>query len=199
MRELRIYLCALALGCSGAAGAEEPPPSEEEIGQVQTYLTPEEARHKIFPAAASFARQVKPIPAAVKEELADELGRAFAEDSLEVYIALDQRQGVLGYAVVSEEIGKFRPITFMVGVAPDFTVREVAVLVFRESRGSEVRRSRFLSQYRGKSPRDPVRLNRDIINISGATLSVRALNFGVKKVLILLQAMYGPPQTGARR
>ncbi|MBI2506398.1 MAG: FMN-binding protein [Candidatus Latescibacteria bacterium] len=196
---MRIYLCVLALGCSGTLSAEEPRPSEEEIGQVQTYLTPEEARRQVFPEAAAFVRQVQPLTPQMKAAAADELGRAFAEDSLEVYIALDQDQGLLGYAVVSEEIGKFRPITFMVGVAPDLSVRGVAVLVFRESRGSEVRRSRFLSQYRGKSPRDPVRLNRDIVNISGATLSVRALNFGVKKVLILLQAMYGPPPTGARR
>jgi Na+-translocating ferredoxin:NAD+ oxidoreductase RnfG subunit len=179
----------------GMAAAQEPSPSEEEIGQVQTYLTPEEARQRIFPEATSFARQVKPIPAAAKEELAHRLGRAFAEDSLEVYIAFGQDRQLLGYAVISDEIGKYRPITFMVGITPDFTVREVAVLVFRESRGGEVRRPRFLSQYRGKSARDPLRLNRDIVNISGATLSVRALNFGVKKVLVLVQALYGqgPP------
>lgn len=187
---LRLVWFLALLG--GGAAAQEPSPTEEGIGEVQTFLTSEEARRRIFPEAMAFARESKPIPAPLKEELAGKLGRAFAEDSLEVYIALGQGQVLLGYAVVSEELGMYRPITFMVGVAPDFTVREVAVLVYRESRGGEVRRARFLNQYRGKSAREPLRLNRDIINITGATLSVRALNFGVKKVLALVQALYGP-------
>ena len=60
-------------------------------------------------------------------------------------------------------------------------------------RKSEVRRSRFLRQYRGKSSADPIRINRDIINITGATLSVRALNTGIKKQLVLVEAFYGQP------
>ena len=50
-------------------------------------------------------------------------------------------------------------------------MRGVEVLVYRESRGSEVRRSRFLRQYRGKDAGDPVRTNRDIINVAGHRLS----------------------------
>ena len=45
---------------------------------------------------------------------------------------------------------------------------------FREARGSEVRTKRFNVQYEGKSVLDPVRINKDIINISGATMSVRS-------------------------
>ena len=92
----------------------------------------------------------------------------------------------LGYAVVAEEVGKFYPITFLVGVDTDLRVKGVRVLVYRESHGGGVRRIRYLRQYRGKSLSDPIRRHRDIINISGATLSVDALNRGVKKVLFLL-------------
>ena len=92
----------------------------------------------------------------------------------------------LGYAVVAEEVGKFYPITFLVGVDTDLSVKGVRVLVYRESHGGGVRRIRYLRQYRGKSLSDPIRRHRDIINISGATLSVDALNRGVKKVLFLL-------------
>ena len=63
-------------------------------------------------------------------------------------------------------------------------VRGVEVLVYRESRGGEVRRSRFLRQYGGKDADDAIRLNRDIINVAGATLSVRAMNRGVKAALV---------------
>ena len=66
----------------------------------------------------------------------------------------------------------------------------MAILVYRESRGGEVRRQRFLRQYRGKDGRDPIRINRDIINITGATMSVRALNTGVRKSLSLLEETF---------
>jgi hypothetical protein len=56
-----------------------------------------------------------------------------------------------------------------------------------------------LRQYRGKSSADPIRINRDIVNISGATMSVQALNFSVRKLLYLTQALYAPSSLGARR
>ena len=49
---------------------------------------------------------------------------------------------------------------------------------------------RFLKQFRGKSTNDPIRMNRDITVLSGATMSSRALTAGVKKALILVQRRY---------
>ena len=98
-------------------------------------------------------------------------------------------------AVVSEEIGKFRPITFIVGVEPDSSVRGAGVLGYRESYGAEVRKKRFLREHVWKKQSDPIRRNRDIVNISGATTSVRALNFGVRKVIALKEHFYHTPQS----
>ena len=92
----------------------------------------------------------------------------------------------LGYAIVTNELGKFYPMTFMVAVTPKLKVKGVRMLIYRETHGADVKRSRFLYQYRGKSVDDPIRINRDIISISGATLSVNAMNRGVKKVLYIL-------------
>ena len=154
------------------------------------YLSADEARHKLYPNADRFERDIRAIPTSFKTQLEERLGRRFAEDSLEVYIAFANGGDPLGYTVISEEIGKYRPMTFMVGIGTDFRVQGAAVLVYRESRGGEVRRSRFLRQYRGKSARDPIRINRDIVNITGATMSVRSLNFGIKKVLALTEFLY---------
>ena len=175
----------------GMAFGQERVPADEEIGQIQVSLTPEEGRRRLFPEAHAFVRQCRAFDPGQAAAVAGTLGRPLPADSLEVFLACDLLGGVLGYAVVAEESGKYRPITFMVGVTPQFTVREVAVMVYRESRGGEVRRGRFLSQYRGKGLRDPLQLNRDIVNISGATLSVRALNTGVRRVLLSLETLYG--------
>jgi hypothetical protein len=81
---------------------------------------------------------------------------------------------LLGHAVVVEEIGKHRPITFVVGLRPDGRVADVAVMAYREAYGGEIRSARFLSQYHDKGPADAVRPYRDIRNVAGATLSVEA-------------------------
>jgi len=167
----------------------------DEIGTVQVYLSPEEGRAKIFPAAVRFERELHRLSPAVKVDLIEQLGRNFADDSLAVDLAYGKSGALLGYAIVAEEIGKFRPITFMVGIDRQFAVLGAAVLVYRESRGGQVRQPRFLRQYTGKDLGDPIRINRDIINISGATLSVRSLNFGVRKVLAFAAHFYRAPES----
>ena len=189
-RTFRLMAAAavLALGAASLAGADA-------IGSVQVYMQPDEGRARLFPGAVHFESAVHHLSAPAKAELVEALGRSFTEDSLRVDTAYDEDGALLGYAIVSEEIGKFRPITFIVGIDPQFAVQGAAVLVYRESRGGQVRQPRFLRQYVGKDRSDPIRINRDIVNISGATLSVRALNFGVRKVLALTEHFYGAAQS----
>ena len=97
----------------------------------------------------------------------------------------------LGWAVVTEEKGRFKPITFLVHVEPDGRVKMVLVMVYRESRGDGVKRPRFLKQFRKKDVEAPLRLNRDIKMVSGATLSSRAITAGVKRVLAQVDMRYG--------
>lgn len=177
-----LLLAAVAVG--------EEMPTAAEIGSMRVYLTPEQARSKIFPKAAR--HEMATVPLARPEGRVNQID-SFAADSLQLYIAYAEDGEQRGYSVVLNEIGKYRPITFMVGVTRDFRVKDVAVLVYRESRGGEIRRERFLRQYRGKRTSDPVRINRDIINITGATLSVRALNRGVRESVHLIRQLFGPP------
>ena len=134
-------------------------------------LTREQALKEIFPEAARTDDDARPLSSAQRTRLEHDLGRRIDEDEIAVTRVFDAGGALRGYAVVSEEVGKYRPITFMVGANPDFSVRDVVVMIYRESRGGDVKRKRFLNQYRGKSVRDPLDVNRDIINISGATRS----------------------------
>ncbi|NIR61870.1 MAG: FMN-binding protein [Gammaproteobacteria bacterium] len=77
-------------------------------------------------------------------------------------------------AWVLEEIGKSEPIT--VGIAIEAgAIERIEVLVFRESRGYEVRHPFFTEQFEGATLTGEHELSRPIDGISGATLSVRAL------------------------
>lgn len=76
---------------------------------------------------------------------------------------------------VLDEIGKEMPIT--VGIAIDKgAVERVKVLVYRESRGWEVKSASFVAQFFGAKLDSNKKLDKQIDGISGATLSVRALN-----------------------
>jgi len=88
------------------------------------------------------------------------------------------------------EIGKHEYITFIVGVTPKGEVGDVAVMEYRETRGEEVKDRRFLRQFHGKKLTDPITVDRDIENYTGATLSSHAIATGVKKALVLVQAFY---------
>ena len=157
----------------------------------EVLLSPEQALREIFPEGRRFEQRSHTFDPIARNRLERTLGRPLPSSTLEVTLVADSAGAPRGYAVITEERGKYLPITFMVGVTPELRVRDVAVLVYRESRGSDVKRKRFLAQYRGKRARDPIDSNRDIINISGATISVRSMNAGVKRVLAELTEIYG--------
>jgi hypothetical protein len=77
-------------------------------------------------------------------------------------------------AWILEEIGKEKPITVGL-VVSDKGLERVKVLAFRESRGWEVRYPFFTNQFAGIKLTAERQLDHDIDGISGATLSVRAL------------------------
>ncbi len=77
-------------------------------------------------------------------------------------------------AWVLEEVGKVEPITVGIVIVKD-RIESLQVLVFRESRGWEVKHDFFARQYIGGSIADDLSLNGTIDGISGATLSVRAV------------------------
>lgn len=80
---------------------------------------------------------------------------------------------------ILNEIGKQHPITVGFSIKEN-KIQQLKVLIFRESRGGEVRHDFFTNQFKQLGSRNS-RLNKNIDGISGATLSVIAL----KKMAIL--------------
>ena len=91
-------------------------------------------------------------------------------------------------AWILDEIGKDKPITtgFVIN---NGRIERVRVLVFRESRGWEVRHSFFTDQFANAALDDDAQLDSTIVNISGATLSVRAVTKLARVALLLDQAI----------
>ena len=77
-------------------------------------------------------------------------------------------------AWILDEIGKDQPITTGV-VINTGRLEQIKVLVFRESRGWEIRHPFFTNQFKQAQLNGSRELDRNIDGISGATLSVRAM------------------------
>jgi hypothetical protein len=166
--------------------------TEQEMSMAEVYLTEEEALKLMFPKSTRIKKELLRVPTDKKMTIEERIGWKFPEDSFDVYIGETGSQ-IDGYALIQNTIGKHKPMTYMVGVDHTGHVLNVELLVFREARGSEVRTKRFNVQYEGKTVLDPVRINKDIINISGATMSVRSMTAGIKRVLVLIDEFYLKP------
>ncbi len=191
---LAVFFCVVS-----AAAAERTWDDElgryltaEELGHEELFLPVDEAVALMFPKSDRVRREALSLSPEQKAVIQDRIGWKFPEVSFEVFIG--ESNGTRdGYAVIQNTIGKHKHMTYMVGVDPRGRVSNVELLVYRESRGSEVGRKRFNYQYEGKDLSDPIRINRDIINISGATMSVRSMSAGVKRVLVLVDELYLKP------
>lgn len=94
-----------------------------------------------------------------------------------------------GYAVIDNVKGKAMPITFMVLFDASGNVIQVEVLKYREAYGGEISHPNWLSQYGGYSSSSPFKVGKDIDGISGATISVRAINSGIYKLVLTFDAI----------
>ncbi|MBX3331333.1 MAG: FMN-binding protein [Nitrospira sp.] len=166
--------------------------TDQEMNMAEVYLREEDSIKIMFPKSERIRKDVIRLGSERKSLIEERIGWKFPEESFEVYIGETGTQ-IDGYAVVQNTIGKHKPMTYMVGIDNQGFVSDIELLVFREARGSEVRQKRFNAQYEGKSVLDPVRINKDIINISGATMSVRSMSAGIKRVLVLIDECYLKP------
>lgn len=151
--------------------------------RATVYLTPEQAVKAIFP------ERPEPAAGAFKEFTLtdDERERVKAATDLRVKDA-PRRVWVAddGARVYIDSVtGKHDNITFAVGVKADGTVAGVEILEYRETYGGEIRRAEWRAQFPGKRHGDTLRLNKDIKNITGATLSCKSVTDGVKRLLAI--------------
>jgi len=91
----------------------------------------------------------------------------------------------LGYFFVDEVIGKHEYITYALGINTKGETIGIEIMSYRETHGGEVKDSNWRSKFVGKKITDPFKLDVDVPNISGATLSCRNVLDGVKRLLVL--------------
>jgi len=128
------------------------------------YLSIEEAQKQAFPSATHFTEV--------------QAGRVWKAEA---------GGHVAGFFIFDRVIGKHLYIDYAVALTPSGAVHAVEILQYRESYGGEIRSPSWLAQFVGKTSGSALKINGDIRNIGGATLSSAHITEGVKRVL----AAYG--------
>ncbi|HEY7639298.1 MAG TPA: FMN-binding protein [Steroidobacteraceae bacterium] len=150
------------------------------------YASAEDAQRELFPDATAFEPVALNLSESQLQDVARLAGPQAGHGSLKIWTA---RQGatVLGHVFVDEVIGREDFITYAVGIQADGKLLPVHVLEYRESHGGEIRNSRWLAQFAGRSSVQQLRFGTDIKNIAGATLSSEHVTAGVRRILAIRQ------------
>jgi hypothetical protein len=153
------------------------------IAQAKIYVTAEQAQKILFPN-----KQLTKAPVIITDDLQERMRVA---SSIRYPFRGDRiwRTADSGYLIIDEVVGKHEMITYAVGITPSGSVLGIEILEYVESYGYEVADASWRQQFTGKTVKDPIKLNQDIQNIGGATLSCKHLTDGVKRVLTLYDAV----------
>ena len=149
------------------------------IAHAKIYISSEQAQKILFPNQA-----LTKNPIIITDDLQEKMRAAssirYPFQGERIWRAADGSS-----LVIDEVIGKHEMITYAVALSPTGSVLGIEILEYVESYGYEVAEPQWRKQFIGKTVNDPIKLNQDIQNIGGATLSCKHLTDGVKRVTVL--------------
>jgi hypothetical protein len=146
-------------------------------GYATVYFTVEQAQAVLFPGAT-----LTPAPITLTDAQ-----RAAVEKASGVHVRNAEVHAWKvpggGWFIVDEVLGKHEFITYACGIDARGAVTDIEIMDYRETYGYQVREAGWRRQFTGKTTADPLKLDQDIKNLSGATLSSRHVTDGVKRLL----------------
>ncbi|CAN5501344.1 FMN-binding protein [soil metagenome] len=150
------------------------------------YYSVEAAQKALFPSAATFQPAALRLSAAQRDVVAERSNTRVPRNlRVHAWTAHDASGASLGSFLSDEVTGKHEMIAYAVAVSPDGHVLAIEILDYRESYGEQIRGVRWRDQFRGKTASDPLKLDKDIVNLTGATLSCSHVTEGVRRLLAI--------------
>ena len=146
------------------------------------YHSVESAQKACFPEATEFTIADVKLTKKQMKAIEKDSGVRVRLNTQRVWRA--EKKGVfLGWFIVDEVLGKHEFITWALALSADGSVKSTEVMDYRETYGYEIRNADWRAQFLGKKHGAKLKLDDDIKNISGATLSCRHITDGVKRLL----------------
>jgi len=149
------------------------------VAHAKIYVSVEQAQKILIPN-----KSLTKIPIIITDELQDKMRSA---SSIRHPFQGDRiwKTADGGWFIVDEVVGKHEMITYAVALNSSGAVTGIEILEYLESYGYEIAEVQWRKQFNGKTAADPIKLNQDIQNIGGATLSCKHITDGVKRVAVL--------------
>jgi Na+-translocating ferredoxin:NAD+ oxidoreductase RnfG subunit len=142
-----------------------------------TYLTVEQARTLMFEGSV-LTRDARTLTAEQMRAIERDSGVKVASPQINAW-----RDAAGGWFILDQVIGKHEFINFAVALDATGAVRQLEILDYHESYGAEVHLPAWRRQFVGKQHGSTLKLNDDVKNISGATLSCAHVTDGVRRLL----------------
>lgn len=148
------------------------------VAQCKIYVTVEQVQQIIFPN-----QRMTAVPMLITDDVQKKMKSASGvSEPFKGNRIYKVANG--SWLIVDEVVGKHEMITYAIGISSTGAVLGVEIMEYRESYGYQVADLGWRQQFNGKTVADPIKLNQDIQNISGATLSSKHLTDGIKRVLV---------------
>lgn len=149
------------------------------VAHAKIYVSVEETQQRIFPGQkltqnpvvvteAQFAR-MRELSSVREPFRGERVWRTAAGD----------------WFIVDEVVGKHEMVKYAIGINADGTIKQIEIMEYVESYGYEVGEASWRNQFVGKTSAATLKLNQDIKNISGATLSCKHLTDGIKRLMVM--------------
>lgn len=123
----------------------------------------------------------------VPETVNNKLKGKISEENL-LKITVDGK--VLGFAFINKAPSKTDEFDYLVLLDKELIVIKTKILIYREDYGGEIGSKRWLRQFIGKTSKDTLKYEKDIIAISGATISASSMTIAVNTFLQNLEILH---------
>jgi Na+-translocating ferredoxin:NAD+ oxidoreductase RnfG subunit len=110
--------------------------------------------------------------------------QAFYKNKL-YYWKISNNDTTIAHAFLDNVKGKSMPITFIVIMNVDGSIKNSSIIKYREAYGSEISNKCWLQQFIGKNNDSKYEIGKEIDGITGATISAHSVSKGIRKIAIL--------------
>jgi len=147
------------------------------VAYSQVYLTEEQALQAIFPGE-KFTRVTFELTSSEVDSIEKKADEKVRNKSITAWVSK-----MKNIVFIDQVLGKHEFITLAVGITSAGKVKDIEIMEYRETYGYQVHEETWKKQFEGKDATARLKLGKDIINISGATLSSAHVTDGVRRLL----------------
>jgi len=157
------------------------------FSQAGLLIKPEQAFKEQFPNA-----QIKKKNILLKKEQVQQiqnLAKSKLTSSIITVYTVKKQNKPIAYGIIHTHKVRTKKETVLFTLTPDCKIKDIEIIAFYEP-PEYMPSERWLKTFEGKSIKNQLKLKRDIPNITGATLSSKAITLSSKQVVSICEVVF---------